>query len=99
MANMYNKPIYYFYFNNTKENKDNKKLKLSNTIMKFNLPLQIDVMLERVDSVRKRFLLRLRNTAEYNDVFAMYDNEVTVDLTVILNSMGLKVGASGLHNA
>lgn len=100
LASMNNKPAYFFYFNNTKENKDNKKLKLANTVLKFNLPAQIDVVtLERVDSVRRRFLLRLRNTAEYNDVFAMYDNEVTVDLTAILNSMGLKAAAwSGDHD-
>ena len=44
MGGMNSKSPFFFYFNNTKENKDNKNLKMANTFMKFNLPQQIDVM-------------------------------------------------------
>ena len=92
MGGMNSKPPFFFYFNNTKENKDNKNLKLANTFMKFNLPQQIDVMtFERIDSLNPTYLLRLHNTAEYDDLFVMNDNEVIVDLTTVLNSLKLRV--------
>ena len=92
MGGMNSKSPFFFYFNNTKENKDNKNLKMANTFMKFNLPQQIDVMtFERIDSLNSKYLLRLHNTAEYDDLFVMNENEVVVDLTTVLNSLKLKV--------
>lgn len=80
------------YYNNTKENKDNPNLRLTASLMKPNLPTQIQLMtFKKIDSLNNRYLLRLQNTAEWNDGFGMNDNMVIVDLSTIIKSLKLKV--------
>lgn len=80
------------YFNNTKENKDNPNLKLQQALMKPNIPPQLHIMtFKKINSLNNRYLLRLQNTAEYNDGFSQSDNILTLKLEDIVKGLKLKV--------
>lgn len=80
------------YYNNTKENKDNTNLKLTATLMKPNIAPQINIItFKKINSLDNRYLLRLQNSAEYDDGYSMNDNVVTIDLAAAIKSLKLKV--------
>ena len=80
------------YFNNTKENKDNPNLKLQQALMKPNISPQLHIMtFKKINSLNNRYLLRLQNTAEYNDGFSQSDNILTLKLEDIVKGLKLKV--------
>lgn len=84
--------LFFMYFNNTKENKDNPNLKLQQVLMKPNIPPQLHIMtFKKINSLNNRYLLRLQNTAEYNDGFSQSDNILTLKLEDIVKGLKLKV--------
>lgn len=81
------------YYNNTKENKDNNRLKLTANLMKSNLPSQMQLMtFKKINSLQNQYLIRLQNMAEWNDAYETGDNIVTVDMAAICQALKLKVG-------
>ena len=84
--------LFFMYFNNTKENKENPNLKFQQAIMKPNLSPQLRIMsFKKINSLNNRYLLRLQNTAEYNDGFNQSDNIITLKLEDIIKGLKLKV--------
>lgn len=83
------------YYNNTKENKDNKKLKLTNSLMKNNILSQMHIMtFKRINSIGQKYLLRLQNTAEWDDAYTYTENIVNIDIEAVLKGLGLSVCVS-----
>ena len=83
------------YYNNTKENKDNNRLKLTANLMKANLPSQVQLMtFKKINSLNNQYLLRLQNMAEWNDGYETGDNIITVDMAAICQALKLKVGST-----
>ena len=84
--------LFFMYYNNTKENKDNPNLKLQQVLFKTNIPPQLHIMtFKKIDSLNNRYLLRLQNTAEYDDGFNQSDNIITLKLEDVVKGLKLKV--------
>lgn len=87
-SSLLSRPHFFMYYNNTKENKDNKNLKHIVQIMKGTLPPQIVVLsFQRLSSLKKEYLLRMENTAEPEDIYQNTPNSVEVDLTTVMKSL------------
>ena len=87
-SSLLSRPHFFMYYNNTKENKDNKSLKHLVQIMKGTLPPQIVVLsFQRLSSLKKEYLLRLENTADPEDIYQNAENVVEVDLTTMVKSL------------
>lgn len=81
-----------FYFNNTKENKGNMKLKLIVSLLKAKFPTPLTILsMERVESLTARYIIRIQNLAEYDDTCVMNNNVVVHDMTMIMRALNLNV--------
>lgn len=88
------RPHHFFYFNNTKENKGNMNLKFSVNLLKMNMPVPLTILsLERVESLTARYIIRIQNMAEYDDMYEMNNNVVSLDMSSIMKLLKMKVGS------
>ena len=88
------RPHHFFYFNNTKENKGNMNLKFSVNLLKMNMPVPLTILsLERVESLTARYIIRIQNMAEYDDMYEMNNNVVSLDMSSIMKLLKMTVGS------
>lgn len=75
------------YYNNTKENKNNRNLKLQLNLFQGALPTQLVILsIQRVNSLQNAYLVRIQNMASPDNVVINTSNTVTANLNKVFKS-------------
>ena len=75
------------YYNNTKENKNNRNLKLQLNLFQGALPPQLVILsIQRVNSLQNAYLVRIQNMASPDHVVINTPNTVTANLNKVFKS-------------
>ena len=100
---MISRPHFYMYYNNTKENKNNKNLKLQLNLLQSSLPSQLVILsFQRVNSLQNTYILRIQNMANPDDIYNNHPNVAVANLNKVVKALKLasieEVSLFGVNN-